>query len=273
MRRNPRATKSSVRDAIIENGGNLKVTAKSFGISAVKLKKLIEEFELDEVAWRLSMDHYPYPDDLPFPRNREYGPIEPSVAARFLDADYPLPGTWSETVATRDERVAPAWVTHIEDGAIYPGAKLSPSQKAVRDELVKSFANSGYSDLAAGKKLARMDRETGYSPLFGFQYAVLNFSHFSQVIVFKLNGEHHILHWDNRQGYAIDKEYISDDPELALDDFYLFELIGSSLGSQEHLYPVVSVSKVFHGSPDYVWKRIPSGPPSTGSLTSMGVKL
>jgi hypothetical protein len=204
--------------------------------------------------WLAEHGYKDYPDDLPIPRRRIRGPHTPEGATRYLDADYPLPGSFPE--AAGRAMGAPAWVEYLEEREVYPGALLEPVLLKVRERLVQRLADSDYSDINAARAILEFDRLAGFNPLFTFQHAVLNLHKFSEVLIFEVNGIPHALHWHNLYGYAIDNEYISEDREEAQDDFYLFELVASSLGDENSYYPVVKILKSLAVSPGRFWSRI-----------------
>jgi hypothetical protein len=223
--------------------------------------------EPDE-AWLAEHGYKDYPDDLPVPRRMARGPHTPEGATRYLDADYPLPGSFPEAASRATG--APAWVEYLEERTVYPGALLEPVLLNTRERLVQRLAGSDYSDINAARALMEFDRLAGFNPLFTFQYAVLNLHKFSEVLIFEVNGIPHALHWHNLYGYAIDNKYISEDREQALDDFYLFELVASSLGDENAYYPVVKILKEFFISPDKFWARI-SPPLDKIDLSIIGI--
>jgi hypothetical protein len=202
--------------------------------------------------------HFPYPDDLPVPRRMEYGPHGPEIARRFLNADYPLPGTFPEPSGRQSG--VPAWVEYLENGVLYPGIKLDKNIALTRRALVVDFAATNYMDVPLARRIMEIDRLTGFNPLFEFQYEVLNFSKWGQILIFELNGTKHTLHWHDILGWAIDQQYISEYPEESRDDFYLFNLVASSLEHPEQVYPIVNVRKRFLGDPNKILKNIPQGP-------------
>lgn len=222
----------------------------------------------DEEEWLAEHGYKEYPDDLPVPRRMTHGPHTKEGSIRYLNADFPLPGTFPEPEGSLEG--IPAWVKYLEKGEIYPGILLQPRSMAIRQKIVEEFKNSDYSDIDVARRLMEFDRITGFNPLFPFQYAVLNFSRYSEVLIFELNGIPHALHWHNVNGFAIDKEYISDNKELATDDFYLFELVASSLGDESIHYPVIKMLKSYVGSPERFWERI-SPPLDDRDLRLVGI--
>jgi len=226
--------------------------------------------EHDYEKWLAEQEWHSYPDDLPLQRKRKYGPQTEEVARKYGTGDYPLPGTFPKVSRRRTK--PPAWIAMIEKGKIYPGAKLKEKVRAERENIVDDFAETGFSDVELGTEILNLDRKTGFNPLFEFQYGVLNMNPWGQVLIFELNDIHHILHWHDIDGYAIDGQFISDNPDEARDKFFLFELVTTSLGHPEHIYPVIDLVTTFAGSPQYVWSNIPPGPPSESTLISMGIK-
>jgi hypothetical protein len=214
--------------------------------------------------------HFPYPDDLPVPRHMEYGPHDPAIARRFLNADYPLPGTFPEPSGRQSG--APAWVEYLENGELYPGIKLDENAALTRRSLVVDFAATDFTDVPLARRIMEMDRLTGFNPLFEFQYEVLNFSKWGQILIFELNGTKHTLHWHDILGWAIDQQYISEYPEESRDNFYLFNLVASSLEHPEQAYPVVNVRKRFLGDPNKILKDIPQGPLTDIQAGRFGVR-
>jgi len=222
-----------------------------------------------EEEWLAEHGYKEYPDDLPVPRRMTRGPHTAEGARRFLDADYPLPGTFPDAEG-RAEGEPPAWIEYLERGKIYPGARLSPEMTLIRERREQRLADSDYADNSTARSLMEFDRLIGFNPLFAFQYAVLNFRKYSSVLIFEVNGAPHALHWHNIRGYAIDNKYISEDKELASNDFYLFELVASSLGDENAVYPVIEVLKHFAGSPSRFWSNI-SPPLDQRDLNILGV--
>jgi len=203
----------------------------------------------NEKKWLAEHGYKDYPDDLPFKRKMLRGPHTPEGALRYLDADYPLPGSFPE--AERRSKGRPAWADYLEEGVIYPGAIVGEHSAADRERRVQRLVDSDYQDRNAAFDLMEFDRITGFNPLFEFQYAVLNLRKYSEVIVFEVNGERHALHWHNLYGYAIDNQYISHDA------FNLFELVASSLGDENAYYPVIDVIRTHMVSPAKFWSRQP----------------
>lgn len=221
-----------------------------------------------EEEWLAKHGYKEYPEDLPVPRRMTHGPHTPEGARRFLDADYPLPGTFPGPEGRAEGM--PAWMEYLEKGVIYPGAKLTPEMALIRERREQRLADSDYADIGAARSLLEFDRLIGFNPLFAFQYAVLNFRKYSSVLIFEVNSIPHALHWNNIQGYAIDKKYISDDEDLASDNFYLFELVASSLGDENASYPVVNVLRHFASSPTRFWNNI-SPPLDQRDLDILGI--
>lgn len=218
------------------------------------------------------LEHYPsypdllrYPNDLPFPRKMKYGPQTPKLAATYLNVDWPLPGSFPEPKITFGEA---AWYDFLDKNIIYPGIKLSPQDAEVRQQLVLNYKNSNYRDEKAAEAIHGFDAETGFSPIFEFQYYVLNFDKFSNVLFFRLNGVNHTLHWS--RGWRIDGNLITDyDPELddphyedndvsilgaAKDNFYLFMVIAGCIINKdvEVCYPVIDILKLHRGDPSKI---------------------
>ena len=160
-----------------------------------------EDEDLAEQEWLAEHGYKDYPDDLPIPRRMLKGPHTLEGASRYLDADHPLPGSFPEPKGKTEG--APAWIDNLEKGVIYPGSQLNLETSEMRQKRVDTLANSGYSNLEAARNLMELDRFMGYNPLFEFQYAVLNMRKYSEVIIFKLNGLPHALHWHNVSGYHI----------------------------------------------------------------------
>lgn len=208
-------------------------------------------FEAPSAEWLAEHGYKPYPDDLPFPRKMSSGPHTREGSIRYLDADFPLPEDFPKAEGRQSE--IPAWVDYLEKGIIYPGAKLDDASLASREELVARLEASDYSDINISRDLMEYDRLTGFNPLFGFQYAVLNMRKYSEVVIFELNGKTHALHWHNVDGYHIDNNPISEDRELALSLFYLFELVASNLGNEDVFYPVIRMKQSYLGAPKRFW--------------------
>lgn len=236
-----------------------------------KKKKKEEAEDNTYREWLASQELYEYPDDLPFPRKRRYGPQTPEVAQRYLDSDYPLPGSFPESRGKSSG--SPEWIEYLEVGRIFPGVKLSREDRRDRMELIGDFADSDFSDVNTARAILELDRLTGFNPLFKFEYEVLNMNRFSQVLFFELNGVKHSLHWHNVYGWHIDNQPISEDPEEARDNFALFALVASSLNEEGHYYPVVNVLKIFHGAPDRVLAGMEPGiAPEASFLGRFGVR-
>lgn len=221
--------------------------------------------EEDLTAWYAKQQHFPYPDDLPIPRKMKYGPQTQEVANRYLDADYPLPGTFPAPSVTTPEA---AWVDYLHQGQVYPGSKISNAVRADRQVLLFDYAASGYQDQPLAKRLLNLDHKTGFSPIFEFQYAVLNFNQWSHVLFFSLNGVNHILYWDGRAGWSIDGAPISDN-DTAFNDFTLYDHIAFSLGKP---YPVITLKQIFTGDPETVLRSLAPGPLSPEWLNKFGVR-
>lgn len=224
-----------------------------------------------QAAWFTEQGLFPYPDDLPIPRRATYGPQTPEVASRFLDADYPLPGTFptSLSVGSHEE---PAWVTHLNRGKIYPGAKLDDATRPNRQVSLSAFVISGYSDADLAERLLNFDKKTGYSPIFEFQYQVLNFQQYSTILFFELNGIDHVLHWKEPLGWSIDQKLISSQGDDALNDFVLYDLVASCLDHSRQCYPVIKIKGRFYGDPDQLLRALPAGPIRPADLKKFGMR-
>jgi hypothetical protein len=221
-----------------------------------------EEAEL--AAWYAKQDYLPYPDDLPIPRRMRYGPQTAEVASHYLDADQPLPGTFPTPSVTTPEA---AWIHYLDQGQIYPGAKLSIDAKTDRQLLIHDFQNNSYKDARLAERLLQLDKRTGFSPVFEFQYAVLNFNQWNNVLFFSLNGVNHVLHWDDNNGWNIDGAPFSQE-DIAFNDFSLFDHLFFTLGAP---YPVIIIKKVFSGDPTIILRNL-AGPPSVEFLNKFGIR-